>query len=38
MRRIRRIGVIGGLPMLLIALFASAALAVAPGTYGARCW
>jgi hypothetical protein len=33
MRRIRRIGIIGGLPMLLIALFASAALAVAPGTY-----
>jgi hypothetical protein len=34
MRRIRRIGIIGGLPMLLIALFAAAALAVAPGTYG----
>jgi hypothetical protein len=33
MRRIRRIGIIGGLPMLLIALFAAAALAVAPGTY-----
>jgi hypothetical protein len=33
MRRIRRTGIIGGLPMLLIALFASAALAVAPGTY-----
>jgi len=30
----RRIGIIGGLPMLLVALFASAALAaVAPGTY-----
>jgi hypothetical protein len=29
----RRIGIIGGLPMLLIALFASAALAVTPGTY-----
>jgi hypothetical protein len=29
----RRIGLIGGLPMLLIALFASAALAVTPGTY-----
>jgi hypothetical protein len=26
-------GIIGGLPMLLIALFASAALAVTPGTY-----
>jgi hypothetical protein len=35
MRRIRRIGIIGGLPMLLIALFAAAALAVAPGTYPA---
>jgi hypothetical protein len=35
MRRIRRIGIIGGLPMLLIALFAAAAwAAVAPGTYG----
>jgi hypothetical protein len=34
MRRIRRIGIIGGLPMLLIALFAAAAWAVAPGTYG----
>jgi hypothetical protein len=33
MRRMRRIGLIGGLPMLLVALFASAALAVAPGTY-----
>jgi hypothetical protein len=33
MRRIRRVGIIGGLPMLLIALFASAALAVTPGTY-----
>jgi hypothetical protein len=33
MRRIRRIGIIGGLPMLLIALFAAAAWAVAPGTY-----
>jgi hypothetical protein len=33
MRRIRRIGIIGGLPMLLIALFAAAALAVTPGTY-----
>jgi len=34
MRRMRRIGIIGGLPMLLIALFASAALAaVTPGTY-----
>jgi hypothetical protein len=29
----RRVGIIGGLPMLLIALFASAALAVTPGTY-----
>jgi hypothetical protein len=29
----RRIGIIGGLPMLLIALFAAAAWAVAPGTY-----
>jgi hypothetical protein len=29
----RRIGIIGGLPMLLVALFASAALAVTPGTY-----
>jgi hypothetical protein len=28
-----RIGVIGGLPMLLVALFAAAALAVTPGTY-----
>jgi hypothetical protein len=28
-----RIGLIGGLPMLLVALFASAALAVTPGTY-----
>jgi hypothetical protein len=34
MRRIRRMGIIGGLPMLLVALFASAAWAVAPGTYG----
>jgi hypothetical protein len=34
MRRIRRIGIIGGLPMLLIALFAAAAWAVAPGIYG----
>src|SRR6266540_4363368 len=33
MRRTRRVGIIGGLPMLLIALFASAAFAVAPGTY-----
>jgi opacity protein-like surface antigen len=33
MRRMRRIGLIGGLPMLLVALFASAALAVAPATY-----
>jgi hypothetical protein len=33
MRSMRRIGIIGGLPMLLVALFASAALAVAPGTY-----
>src|SRR4029453_13547936 len=33
MRRIRRIGIVGGLPMLLIALFAAAAWAVAPGTY-----
>src|SRR5512132_2838361 len=34
MRRIRRTGIIGGLPMLLIALFAAAAwAAVAPGTY-----
>ena len=33
MKSMRRVGVIGGLPMLLIALFASAALAVAPGTY-----
>jgi hypothetical protein len=33
MRRIRRIGLIGGLPMLLIALFATAALAVTPGMY-----
>jgi hypothetical protein len=34
MRRIRRIGIVGGLPMLLVALFASAALAgVAPGNY-----
>jgi hypothetical protein len=34
MRRIRRIGIIGGLPMLLIALFATVAwAAVAPGTY-----
>jgi hypothetical protein len=29
----RRIGIIGGLPMLLVALFASAAFAVTPGTY-----
>jgi hypothetical protein len=29
----RRTAIIGGLPMLLIALFASAALAVTPGTY-----
>jgi hypothetical protein len=28
----RRVGIIGGLPMLLIALFAAAALAVTPGT------
>jgi hypothetical protein len=34
MRRIRRVGIIGGLPMLLIALFAAAAWAVVPGTYG----
>ena len=34
MRRIRRIGIVGGLPMLLVALFAAAAWAVAPGTYG----
>jgi hypothetical protein len=33
MRRIRRIGIVGGLPMLLVALFAAAAWAVAPGTY-----
>jgi hypothetical protein len=33
MRRMRRIGLIGGLPMLLVALLASAALAVTPGTY-----
>jgi hypothetical protein len=34
MRRIRRIGIVGGLPMLLIALFAAVAwAAVAPGTY-----
>ena len=33
MRRIRRIGIVGGLPMLLIALFAAAAFAVTPGTY-----
>jgi hypothetical protein len=33
MRRIRRIGIIGGLPMLLVALVASAAWAVTPGTY-----
>jgi hypothetical protein len=33
MRRIRRIGIVGGLPMLLIALVASTAWAVAPGTY-----
>jgi hypothetical protein len=33
MKSMRRVGVIGGLPMLLIALFASAALAVTPGTY-----
>jgi hypothetical protein len=29
----RRIAIIGGLPMLLVALFASAAWAVTPGTY-----
>jgi hypothetical protein len=34
MRRTRRIGIVGGLPMLLIALFAAAAWAVDPGTYG----
>ena len=33
MRRMRRVGIIGGLPMLLIALAASAAWAVTPGTY-----
>jgi hypothetical protein len=33
MRRIRRIGIVGGLPMVLVALFAAAAWAVAPGTY-----
>jgi hypothetical protein len=33
MRRIRRIGIVGGLPMLLVALFAAAAWAVAPGIY-----
>jgi hypothetical protein len=33
MRRIRRIGIVGGLPMLLVALFAAAAWAVGPGTY-----
>ncbi len=35
MRRMRRVGIIGGLPMLLIALFASVALAVTPGVYPA---
>lgn len=34
MRKIRRIGIVGGLPMLLIALFAAVAwAAVAPATY-----
>src|SRR5262245_26002144 len=34
MRRIRRIGIVGGLPMLLVALFAAVAwAAVAPGAY-----